>query len=381
MTSPTRFETISTIERFGSLREEWERLWVRVGGGFGQDFEFCLHALRDIAIPEGAQLHCIVAWKGNRLVLVWPLVRYRELFWRAIRPLAPDGSVCTNVLAEEGPEYRELVDSAWRMLSEQGGFDLLTLPRVRTGSLLFDHVSRCSTVERAEASEIAIVRSRLRGDWDSFRQSLPAKQRKELDTWKRRLDREGKVSMYVADLRDSASTSLIDDLFLWKQQWAEKTGKKGTFFSPNFHSFLVGLLKDTAASGRFPLFVLAMNGRPIAVNLVAVEARTVHGVQAAFDVEYGKFTPGAVLLEYVLKWAFESGRDFDFGAGGGKYKAVWAQDSSYSSTDFRISTSQWGRFAFLLSDLRRWYRSRSLNNPRTKPLAVHGDPLRSELEP
>ncbi|SAK75848.1 hypothetical protein AWB79_04517 [Caballeronia hypogeia] len=379
MANATRFETISTINRFESLRGEWEDLWTRAGGGFSQEFDFCLRTLRDLVLPEGGQLCCIVAWKGERLALVWPLIRYREMLWRAIRPLAPDGSVFTSILAEEGPEYGELVGSAWRMLRAQGGSDLLNLPHVRAGSLLFDHVSKSGTVERAEESEIAVLRSRLRGDWAAFRQSLPAKPRKELDTCKRRLDREGTVSMYIADLRDPASTSLIDDFFLWKQQWAERAGKSGSLFTPRFRSFFISLLRDSAEGGSFRLFVLALNDKPIAVNLIAVEKRTVHGVQAAFDDAYGKFTPGAVLLEYVVKWAFESGRDFDFGAGGGKYKTVWAQGSCYSRTDFRIAMSQWGRVAFLISDLRRWYRSRAVN--RAKPVAVQGNPGRSELEP
>lgn len=379
-TDPIRFEAVTTIERFESLRHEWEDLWIRAGGGYSLAFGHCLCTLMEIVIPARANLYCILGWKGQRLVLAWPFIRYREFLWRAIRPLAPDESVGTDVMVEAGPDCRELVASAWRVLLSTNRADLLTLPHVRAGSELHSQVSSYPSIGRAEQLSTAIVPTRGQVDWDTYRKSLPSRSLKELESYKRRLRKEGNISMFIADFKDFRNIYLIEELFRWKQKWAEKNGKKGNFFSSGYREFLFRLLKDEAGTGKFNLFVLALDGRPIAVNLVAVERDTIHGIQAAFDEAYGKFTPGSLLLEHIVKWAFDSRRDFDFGAGGGKYKTVWAGESCYSSTDFRISTSNWGKLAFVLSDVRRWYRARRFGLVH-KGKETQAYRLRSELEP
>ncbi|VXA95408.1 conserved hypothetical protein [Burkholderia sp. 8Y] len=379
-TNSIRFETITTFDRFQSLRDEWTDLWVRANGIHNLSFEYCLHSLKEVALPAGASLFCIVGFEGERLVVAWPLLREREMLWRSVRPLAPDSSVPSDVLAEPGPDHAERVARAWQLLQSRTGADLLNLPYVCAGTELYAHASKVRAKGRSEQVSIAVVRRARWADWDALRQSLPSKSRKELDTCNRRLAKLGRVSVSIVNPAESSGDSLIDYLFDWKKKWAEKTGRQGIFFAPRIRDFAVSLLRDPRTSGQFLLFALSLDDVPVAVNLVAVEKTCVRGMQAAFDDNYGKFTPGAILLEHVVKWAFDSHRDFDFGAGGGKYKSVWAGDSSYASTDFRIATSPWGNVAFMLADVRRWYRANKSARALTSA-PVAGAPLRTDLEP
>lgn len=375
-----RFETITTLERFESLREEWNALWVRASGIHNLSFEYCLHSLKEVALPDGAELCSVVAWKGQQLVLAWPLLREREMLWRSIRALAPDSSVPSDILVEPGPEHNELFAGAWKLLHSGKRADLLNLPYVRAGTQLHALASKVRAKGRAEPLEIAVVRRARWTDWESLRQSLPSKSRKDLDSCNRRLAKLGRVTVSIVNPAETSGNSLIDYLFDWKKKWAEKTGRQGNFFAPRIRNFAVSLLRDPRTSGQFLLFALSVDDVPVAVNLVAVEKTCVRGMQAAFDDAYGKYTPGAILLEHVVKWAFDSNRDFDFGAGGGKYKSVWAGESSYASTDFRMATSQWGKLAFVLADVRRWYRAYK-SAPARKGAPVAGSPLRTDLEP
>jgi CelD/BcsL family acetyltransferase involved in cellulose biosynthesis len=377
---PVRFEIVAAIEKFQLLQQDWDDLWKRADGSYPQTFEYCLHTLKEMALPTAARLHCVVGWKNDRLVVVWPLLKYREFLWRAVRPLTPDGSVRSDVLVEPGADARDLVEAAWHMLLKTCRSDLLSLPQVRVDSDLHLQVSRAKWMPRAVLVEIAIARTRNYGDWNAYRESLSSRSRKELDYCRRRLSKQGAVTMFIANFKDPGSIAHIDSLFAWKQQWADRTAKKGIFFSPHYRDFMIRLMMDSHSSERFLLFVLALDGQPIAVNLVAVENASVYGMQAAFDEAYAKFTPGALLLEYAVRWAFDHRRDFDFGAGGGKYKMFWAGGSSYESTDFRIPMSRWGSLAFVLSGMRRRYNAMmaSLRSARQSPEAYQ---LRSELEP
>ena len=65
--STAQFEIVTDIDAFASLQQEWETLWQSAKGTPFQLFRYCLHALREVAIPTGASLHCIVGRKDGRM--------------------------------------------------------------------------------------------------------------------------------------------------------------------------------------------------------------------------------------------------------------------------------------------------------------------------
>src|SRR5579871_1707938 len=76
--SSVEFAVVNDLETFLLLQKEWENLWHAVRGNPFQSFLYCLHALREVAIPSRASPHCIVGRKADQMVFVWPLIRYRE---------------------------------------------------------------------------------------------------------------------------------------------------------------------------------------------------------------------------------------------------------------------------------------------------------------
>src|SRR5262249_15822689 len=58
----------------------------------------------------------------------------------------------------------------------------------------------------------------------------------------------------------------------------------------------------------------------------------------AFDPAYAKYSPGQLLIEDILKWAFERRLDLDFRLGNQPYKETWANSTSEAvSYQFVIS--------------------------------------------
>src|SRR5471032_3198530 len=102
--STAQFEIVTDIDAFASLQQEWETLWQSAKGTPFQLFRYCLHALREVAIPAGARLHCIVGRKDGRMVFAWPLIRSRDYLWMTMRPLAPDRTEPSDMLVMYGED-------------------------------------------------------------------------------------------------------------------------------------------------------------------------------------------------------------------------------------------------------------------------------------
>jgi CelD/BcsL family acetyltransferase involved in cellulose biosynthesis len=148
--------------------------------------------------------------------------------------------------------------------------------------------------------------------------------------------------MFIADLDDPGSAAYVSAMHEWKHQWAARVGAEGNFFTESYQNFLRKISTDPSFTRALRLFVLSLDAKAIAVNLVAISQRAVIGIQAAYSPAHAKLSPGSLLLEHIAKWAFENQRELDFGPGDNKYKSNWTE-SGYTCTDFRIALSHWGR--------------------------------------
>ncbi|WP_178392123.1 GNAT family N-acetyltransferase [Burkholderia sp. SRS-W-2-2016] len=339
----SQFEVITESENFLSLEQDWETLWNAADATPFLQFRYCLHALREVAIPAGGTLHCIVGRKEGRLIFVWPLVRYREYLWTSLRPLAPDPSEQADLLVADGEDPDATISAAWRVLLASCGSDLISLPMVRTDSILYRLGSREKCVSHGERRMIRVAPLSRHESWKEYRGGLAPAFRKEQDYHQRRLSRAGKAEIAIAKLADDDSATHVRTMFEWKSQWADRMGVEGDFFKEPYQNFVRKISADRALESVLKLFVLSLDGKAIAMNLVAISARMVIGMQAAFDPAHAKLSPGSLLIEHVMKWAFENGWDVDLGPGEGKYKSVWSGDSGYSCVDLRIAVSVWGR--------------------------------------
>ncbi|CAD6533059.1 GNAT family N-acetyltransferase [Paraburkholderia metrosideri] len=353
--STAQFEIVTDIDAFASLQQEWETLWQSAKGTPFQLFRYCLHALREVAIPTGASLHCIVGRQDGRMVFAWPLIRYREYIWTTVRPLAPDISEQSEVLVGHGADREALVSDAWRVLLSSCGSDIIRLPMVRTGSPLHRYASSAKWLSSGEPRMIGMARLMRFDKWTDYRRTLPESFRKEQDYHQRRLLRAGESALLIIGLDDPRCAAYVNTMLEWKHQWAEKVGAEGEFFKQPYQNFLKTISADSSFGQSFRLFISTLNGKAIAISLVAISDHTVIGMQAAYDLAHSKCSPGSLLLESLLQWAFENRRDVDFGSGDSRYKSIWTGGLGYACTDFRIAVSRWGQIAFVARALQLQY--------------------------
>jgi CelD/BcsL family acetyltransferase involved in cellulose biosynthesis len=330
-----QFEVVTDIERFTSLQQEWDELWHAAKASPFQLFHYCLHALREVAIPTGASLHCLIGRKDGRIVFAWPLIRCRDYLWRTLRPLAPDRSEPSDVLVVHNEDKEALLAAGWRALVASCSSDVIALPMVRADSPLYRFASGSKGLSRGEPRMIGMARLLRYRNWADYRGTLAESFRKEQDYHQRRLLRAGEAALLISDLGDPHSAAYVQTMLDWKRQWSERVGSEGDFFKDPYQNFFRKISADPSFGQSFRLFVLTLDGEAIAVSLVALSEHTVIGMQAAYDPAHSKCSPGSLLLEHILKWAFENRRDVDFGSGDSKYKSNWTGGLGYACTDCR----------------------------------------------
>jgi CelD/BcsL family acetyltransferase involved in cellulose biosynthesis len=111
-------------------------------------------------------------------------------------------------------------------------------------------------------------------------------------------------------------------------------------------------------------FILKLNDKTISAVLCRISKLRLECVIAAFDPAYGKYGPGQLLLEDILKWAFERRLDCDFRFGNEPYKQSWAPSTSEALTYQFVNSLRGAAFVWL-KDALLW--ARRTGTPQVPP--------------
>ena len=88
--------------------------------------------------------------------------------------------------------------------------------------------------------------------------------------------------------------------------------------------YLEEVFFEMQKSKRAILFILSVNGKPVAFSSNFKSDDIVFSFLPAFDVEYSKFNPGTYLNYKILDWCIKNDvRIYDFSKGDYDYKKTW----------------------------------------------------------
>jgi CelD/BcsL family acetyltransferase involved in cellulose biosynthesis len=337
-------EVVTDAVRLRALADQWSALWARTPGvGLFQSFEYCRDAWELVEEPRGCRLACLIGWRGDELVAVWPFVSYRNRVWRHARQLVASGVELHELLVDETLDRAEWVQQAWRVLTAHSKADVVDVS-------FFDESAtapalRSLSAHAVEPGSVASVSVPLRGeaDWDAFYGSLSKSYRKDFGKSRRRLEAMGAFEFQVCEAGDDRIPSLVDWTLEQKRTWAERTGKKGEWlYSDHYRAFLEHQLAGPGRGARNVLMVLTLDGELLATQIGALSTEKFEAVIAGFNADYDKFSPGAQLNEAMIRWAWEQGVDCDLGAGSEPYKAFWSRNRLVAITTLRLAVTRRG---------------------------------------
>ena len=343
-----RYEyTLATDDAsLAALRNDWQRLYSNAARPrLSQCFEWAKCAWECFGRQRGAKLHCLVARSNGEAVLIWPLIIRREYYvWSIARQLGMTSDY-SGPLVHHDFANSDLIADAWAHLSRSAPCDVIWLLRVREDSPM--HKTPLAGVVVIPGEPAPYVSFDEFKSWDDFCHSLSKNLREQLFRKRRRLEEMGTLRFEVMSVDDDHD-SLLAWLFTRKQEWLADTGKP----SPEMHAleirdFCRVIVKTRTMPGRVLLQVLWLDDRPIAAGLISVDEHFLEDRISAFDLEYGKYSPGMIFLLYRLEWAFRHGLPFDFRPGTESYKKSWA-NRTCETYRYEFFKTGWGRMHLLL---------------------------------
>jgi len=341
-----RYRILRSIEELTSIKTQWDALWAETGAEYYLSFSGIQHSWNEIHRPQGAALCCAVAFDEHDLLGILPMILQRHKFAKTAASCGPGSAEGCGMLVKKSKESQAIATALMQNFLRSVRPDYLLLNFVRLGSDLEVALQSVSSRDVINTWDEIIPHADLKKEtsWQSYKDCLSKNYQGNTARARRRLGEQGKLTTEV--VRGPADT-LIDWIFLHKKQWSERTNKRGEWiFSRHYQQYLKVLM---SSDPKFILFVLTLDGTPVAASMVAIDTKSASWIITTYDEKYKHFSPGNILAESMVEYVFENCRgddgerlDFIFGPGRETAKMQWSRGHADEARSYRFVTSKWG---------------------------------------
>ena len=157
----------------------------------------------------------------------------------------------------------------------------------------------------------------LPGDWEAYLGGIDKKQRHEIRRKIRRLEEFGIPNRFYFVEDES---TLRDEAEAFMKLMAQDP-EKAAFLTPSMKEFLHGVIRCAFDVRCLQLAFLEINGEKAAAYLNFYYSDSVWVYNSGLNRQFNEYSPGWVLLAYLVKWANEhQAKEFDFMRGEEEYK-------------------------------------------------------------
>ena len=332
-----RIELVTETEQLKDLRAPWEILWASTPGAkWSQHAKMCAMMVEATQRTPGRRLSVLTAWRGDVLVGVLPLMSWSLLFISVFMSPIIAGMECCSVLLAAGEDAEQLSNSMLGQLAVGARASIVRLPFLRAdtpfGAAMLKRKDAL-TGHRQSSFEV-----RQAGAWDDYITSKTSKD--QLRVYKRRrrqLNELGCVQFSHALDHESQDVAL-KWLFKHKVEWISRLGKTPEFFFiHDDFDILKRELNDGSTTQGLQIYQLTLNGSIIAVQLVARSRNNIDLLHVCHDRDFDKYSAGRIIIEDVMKLAFENNLDIDLGLG----------DLAWKRSLYNYNTDAFGADIFL----------------------------------
>jgi CelD/BcsL family acetyltransferase involved in cellulose biosynthesis len=156
----------------------------------------------------------------------------------------------------------------------------------------------------------------LPGNWDDYLLSIDKKQRHEIRRKMRRAEEKPDLRWYFIEDHHHLGDAINNFLNLMG-----KDEEKLKFLTPHMREHMRAVMQWAFENKILQLSFLEIGGQRAAAYYCFNYQNKILVYNSGFDPDYSEFSPGWVLLGYLLKWANENGiSEFDFMRGNEDYK-------------------------------------------------------------
>jgi CelD/BcsL family acetyltransferase involved in cellulose biosynthesis len=325
--SPIIVEWITRVADIEAIASEWMAL-----ESTAQDrtvfstFEFLRTWYRSYAGSYGGDPLIGIARRGGRVVGVAPLVTRRGKLGKI--PLtrvqfAMHDAYSGEFLVED--DHPETISNFVDSLAGMGKFDLICFNGIEPGTGRFRAVE-----ESAKRHRLAIERTNhpnaivdLKDGYESYCQAMSRNFRRTLKRQAQRVTSAGTPVVEGVQLTSGVDRleSYIDRLFAVTEASYKLQGQR--LADCHRHS-LGSLAREFGPRGMLHLSVLSISGKDAAVVMGLVERGCYYDVTLAYAEEFAELSPGAYLMQEVLRDLAARGVHAMVSHGAHEYKRRWS---------------------------------------------------------
>lgn len=272
--------------------------------------------------PE-AQLAIVTAHDESRLVGIAPLFFTPD--HQGLPRLMLLGSIevsdYLDLIAQQGrleeftrallPFLQSVELPAWQALDLYNVFDTsLTRPAIVTSASALGWQAEATRVYHCPHIPIP-------GDWEAYLSGIDKKQRHEIRRKIRRLESAEVASRWYL-VQDPSTLEAELDAFITLM---EQDQAKAKFLTPPMRVFMRSVARWAQQEGLLHLAFLEIDGKKAATHLAFDYENQLWVYNSGINYEMMEYSPGWVLLGYLLQWANQEKRaTFDFMRGDEAYK-------------------------------------------------------------
>lgn len=323
---------------------------------------------------EGCELRVLAIRRQGRLLGALPLIA-RSTVGRSWRPLSletlavPDTQQTDILTGEEDAPAVAGAIAGW-LGAHAGEWKIVSIAPLVPGSQACESLYRALTLDSIPFSvtdQGASYYIDLVGRWKDYYATRSRRLRKGNNLVANKLHRAGRVQVdWITDPRD-APAALEAVTALSARSWKSTTGL--TLDRPGPRAFIRHLTGLAAQHGWLSIWLLKLDGRPIAAEYQLIANDQVHALRADYDPAYKALSPGTYLNWKLLEGLFASDlRRYHLGPGSNAYKLRWTRAAEPSSRLIAYSPSLSGRLLYLRDarlrpiarSLKHWLSDRSL---------------------
>jgi len=349
---PLAFGVVADEREFRSLEAEWRDLFERVRRrNYYQSFDWTWRTWEHIARIRRQKLFVVVGRRAGKVVLIWPLVRFRKLLSRTAEWIGGEHSYYSDVLVEDAPEAAEWIEAAWSQVAKR--LDFMWLNHMRDDAAVVPLLQRVAgAVSSVEAAPY--VDWSDWPDWEAYWRKRSRNVRKDVGRRRRRLEERGSVGFRFVTSPDEIGATL-EWMLEHKTDWMRSRGLRmqdGGVDTASVRQFYRAAAVDACASDNLCLATLTVDGKVVAADMGFLFQGWLLGVMAVFDPAWEKYAPGKLLMADLLRWTLENNcAIYDFMPAGESHKYLWAPKEARVTT-YLVPCSRRGRV------LVAWRRSR-----------------------
>ncbi|MSM38724.1 MAG: GNAT family N-acetyltransferase [Geobacter sp.] len=165
----------------------------------------------------------------------------------------------------------------------------------------------------------------LPSNWDEFLSGLSSKTRRNVRYYRNNLGRHAIVDIEeVTTLKQLHE--VMPDMVRLHQERKQQVGYSGRFSSQSYKRFHDAICESFLNVGRLLLVFLKVDGKRVAFYYNFTFQGRVNVYQSGFDIEWSKFSVGALLLGHIIEMSITGGNKYiDFLRGHEQYKYHWTE--------------------------------------------------------